>query len=66
MAKDRTEKINFIDRLEIFSRNHPFIFWGGSLLWLILPDFLPIVIDDIILAIILSFVGLKKLSKWKK
>jgi len=32
------------------------------LLWIIFPDFLPIVIDDIILAVILSLVGLKKLK----
>ena len=66
MAKDRTEKINLIDKLERFSKKHPFIFWGGSLLWIILPfpiDFLPIFIDDLILSIILSLVGIKKLSK---
>lgn len=57
-------KKNLIDKLEQFSKNHPFIFWGGSLLWIILPfpiDFIP-VIDDIILAVILSLVGLKKLK----
>ena len=61
---DKTEKINLIDRLERFSKNHPFIFWGGSLAWIILPfpiDFIPI-IDDILLTIILSLVGFKKLK----
>ena len=64
MAKDKTEKVNLIDKLERFSRNHPIIFWGGSLLWIILPfpiDFIPF-IDDILLAVMLSLIGLKKLK----
>lgn len=54
------KKLNLIDRLERFSRNHPIIFWGGSLLWIIIPDPIPI-IDEILLAVMLSFVGLRKL-----
>ena len=61
MAKDRTEKINLIDRLERFSKKHPFIFWGGSLLWIIIPEPIPL-IDDIFVAIIMGLVGLKKLK----
>ena len=58
---DRTEKINLIDKLERFSKKHPFIFWGGSLLWIILPDPIP-VIDEILVITILSIVGIKKLK----
>jgi len=61
MVKDKTEKINLIDRMERFSRNHPFIFWGGSLLWIIIPDPIPL-IDEILVAVIMSLVGLRKLK----
>ena len=61
MAKDKTEKVNLIDKLERFSRNHPIIFWGGSLLWIVIPEPLPL-IDDILLAVIMGLVGLKKLK----
>lgn len=56
--------INLIDRLERFSRNHPFIFWGLSIIYLISPiDLIPLnPIDDIILTVILSLVGIKKLK----
>lgn len=59
--KDITESTNLIDTLERFSTKHPFIFWGFSILWLLFPDPIP-VLDDIILAIILSLVGIKKLK----
>ena len=61
MAK---EKINLIDRLERFSKNHPFIFWGLSIIYLLSPiDLIPFnFIDDLILAVILSLVGIKKLK----
>ena len=54
-------KKNLIERLEKFSRNHPIIFWGGSLLYIIIPDPIPL-IDDILVAVIMGLVGLKKLQ----
>lgn len=57
-----SEKTTLIDKLEGFATRHPIIFWGGSIAWILIPDPIPI-IDDIILTVILSLVGLRKLSK---
>ena len=59
--KRKMAKKSLIDKLEKFSKRHPFIFWGGSLLWVILPDPIP-VIDEILVITMLSIVGIKKLK----
>lgn len=60
MAKDFSKKTTLMDNLVEFATKHPIIFWGGSLLWIILPDPLPI-IDELILSVILIMVGIKSL-----
>ena len=52
---------NFLDTLERWSRKHPFWFWGLSIGWIIFPDPIPIA-DDLIIAVILSIVGVRKLK----
>ena len=55
------KKKTFIDGLVEFSKKHPYIFFGGILLWVIIPDPLP-VLDDVVLATLAIVVGFKRLK----
>ena len=60
--KNISQSTSWVDKLERFATNHPILFWGGSLIWILIPEPIP-VLDDLILAVILSLVGIRKLSK---